>query len=100
MDIEVASTKTLPPGKMLGVKKNSTEILVANLDGKYYAIGNVCTHMGCMLSDGIIKGENVLCVCHGSTFNLKTGAVVHGPAKKPEPVYQLKIDGEQILASL
>jgi nitrite reductase/ring-hydroxylating ferredoxin subunit len=75
-------------------------MLIANVEGQYYAIGNVCTHMGCMLSDGLLKGENIVCVCHGSTFNLKTGAVVHGPAQKPEPSYPLKIDGDQILADL
>jgi nitrite reductase/ring-hydroxylating ferredoxin subunit len=100
MDFVIASTKALPPGKILGVVKNNTEMLVANVEGKYYAIGNVCTHNGCKLSDGVLKGDKLMCICHGSTFDVRTGAVVMGPAKKPEPSYQLKIDGDQILANL
>ena len=100
MDVVIASAKSIQPGKLMAVVKGDTQMLVANVDGKYYAIGNVCTHMGCLLSDGILKGEKVVCICHGSTFDLKTGAVVHGPAKNTEPSYPLKVEGEQILADL
>ncbi len=100
MEIELASTKELTPGKMIGIEKEGKSILVTNLNGTYYAIGDICTHMGCKISDGILKGETAQCPCHGSIFNLKTGAVVKGPARNPEPVYTLRIDGEKILANI
>jgi nitrite reductase/ring-hydroxylating ferredoxin subunit len=53
-----------------------------------------------MLSEGSLKGQNVTCSCHGSVFDLKTGNVVKGPAKKPEPVFQVKSEGEQILVNV
>ena len=100
MSIEITSTNDLAPGEMMSVEKNGKSILVANVDGEYYAIGNICTHMGCNLSDGTLDGETVQCHCHGSRFNVKTGSVERGPAKNPEPSYTLKVEGEKILADL
>jgi nitrite reductase/ring-hydroxylating ferredoxin subunit len=98
--VKVTSTKELGPAKMMGVDVNGKSILLVNLDGKYYAIGNVCTHLGCRLSDGILKEETVQCPCHCSVFNVKTGEVINGIANKPEPSFQVKVDGDQILVSV
>jgi nitrite reductase/ring-hydroxylating ferredoxin subunit len=97
--VKVASRKDIPAGKMKLVKANGTPILFANIEGEYYAIGNKCTHRGCKLSGGALNGEIVKCPCHGSSFNVKTGEVVHGPATKPEPKYIVKVEEEQILVS-
>jgi len=94
--VKVASTNELKQGKMVGVEASGKPILLVNLEGKYFAIGNICTHMGCMLSDGVLKGESVECLCHGSVFDVKTGSVLKGPAKKPESVFQVKVEGNQI----
>jgi len=98
--VKVASTKDLEHGKMKGVEAGGKSLLVVNLEGKYYAIGNICTHMSCMLSDGLLKGESAQCPCHGSAFNVKTGGVLKGPAKKPEPFFQVKVEGDQILVNV
>ena len=98
--VNVASISELKPDEMMAVNANGKAILLANLDNKYYAIGNICTHMGCPLSKGTLKGENVECVCHGSTFDLKTGKVTRGPADKPELKYELKVENGKILISI
>jgi len=95
--VKVASKKDLMPASMMGVEVNGKEICLVNLGNTYYAIGNRCTHMGCMLSDGELGGENVRCSCHGSMFNIKTGNVTKGPAKNPEPTYQVKTEADQIM---
>lgn len=100
MEIEIASTRDIPAGKMKGVEKEGKSLLIANVDGSYYAIGNVCTHMRCQVSDGTLTGEKAQCPCHGSTFDVRTGAVIRGPARNPEPSYKLKIDGDKIIALL
>jgi Rieske Fe-S protein len=96
VESRVASTSDLAPGKMIGIESMGKKILLANVDGKYYAIGNTCTHKGCSLSDGTLNNEKVQCHCHGSIFDVRTGQVVKGPAKDPEPTYPLKIEGDQI----
>jgi len=98
--IKAASTKDLQPASMIGLEVNGKEILLANLDGRYFAIGNRCTHLSCLLSDGTLKEGNVTCPCHISIFNAKTGEVIRGPAKKPEPMFETKIEGEEILISV
>lgn len=97
---KVTSTKNLTTGKIMGSEVQGKEILVANLDGKYYALADRCTHMGCLLSDGRLAGEQVVCSCHGSTFNVKTGYVVKGPATKSEQVFEVKIEGDDVLVSV
>jgi len=97
---KVVSVNNLKLGNMMNVEIAGKEICISNIDGKYYAIGNRCTHMGCLLSDGELEGENVTCPCHGSVFNLKTGAVLKGSAKTSEPVFEVKVDSEQVLVNV
>jgi len=94
--VNVASTADLKPNEKKAVEVNGTKVLLVNLGGTYYAIGDKCTHRGCSLSKGTIMGDNLQCACHGSTFNLKTGAVVKGPAKNPELKYEVKVEGDKI----
>ena len=98
--IKLASTADLKANQMKEVTANGTSILLVNVDGAFYAIGNKCTHRGCSLSKGTLSGDTLKCACHGSVFNVKTGEVVHGPAKKPEPKYELQISGDEILVNL
>ena len=93
--VTIEGAKDLPDGTMTGVETGDRQILVVNLGGTLYSIGNKCTHAGCKLTAGSIDGETVRCKCHGSVFNLKSGEVVHGPARKPEPVFKVwKENGE------
>jgi nitrite reductase/ring-hydroxylating ferredoxin subunit len=92
--------KEIPTGKMKPVEVAGVSVLLANIAGEYYAIGNKCMHRGCKLSSGVFDGETVKCPCHKSVFNVKTGEVVHGPASKPEPKYAVKVEEEQILVSV
>jgi nitrite reductase/ring-hydroxylating ferredoxin subunit len=98
--MNAALKKDLQPGNVVGVEVSGKEVFIANVGGVFYAIGNRCTHMGCMLSDGTLNGESVTCSCHGSVFDVKTGNVVKGPARKPEPMFQLKFEGDQILVNV
>lgn len=95
--IRAAPKGDLKLGEKTAISVGGRDVLVANLEDNYYAVGNICTHMGCMLSDGELIGGNIECPCHGSVFDVKTGNVVNGPAKKPEPTYQVKIEGDQVL---
>lgn len=97
--VEVASKKDVPLGKMTPVELEGTSILLVNVDGEYYAIGNKCTHRGCKLSNGSLSREIVKCPCHGSRFNVKTGEVAGGPATKPEQKYEVKTEKDKIQIS-
>lgn len=94
--VNAASVRDLNPGDLKGVEISGKEIVLINASGQFHAIGNPCTHMSCMLSDGSLKEDGIHCSCHGSVFDPKTGKVVSGPAKKPEPVYEVKIEKDQV----
>jgi nitrite reductase/ring-hydroxylating ferredoxin subunit len=93
---QVGLVKDVPQGTVKGFKVGDTRILIANLGGTFSAIGDRCTHRGCTLSKGRLEGEVVTCPCHGSRFNVKTGAVVRGPAEEPEPSLPVTIEGDGI----
>ena len=97
--VKVASVADLKPSEMKAVNANGKPILLANLEGSFYAIGNICMHMACTLTNGKLKGEIVECPCHGSQYNVKTGAVVRGPALKPEPKYEAKVENGEVMVS-
>lgn len=101
MDFVKAVMKNgIAAGEMKSAEVAGISVLLANIAGEYYAIGNKCTHRGCKLSGGIFDGVNVKCPCHKSVFNVKTGEVLHGPASKPAPTYAVKVEEEQILVNV
>lgn len=78
-----SETSRVPPGRMIGVKIDTTDVLLVNLDGNIVAFSNTCTHARCRLSQGELTGTVVKCPCHASKFDLLTGNVMAGPAVVP-----------------
>jgi glycine betaine catabolism B len=95
--VKVAETKDIQATQMKAVEVAGEDICVANVDGKYYAIGNICTHVGGPLDQGTLEGYQVECPWHGSKFDVRTGEPTKPPAKNPEPTYEVKVEGDNIL---
>jgi len=95
--VKVADIKEILPSKMKEVQVDGENICIANVEGKYYAIGSICTHEGGPLADGTLEGYEVECPWHGSKFDVRTGEVTNPPASEPEPSYEIKVDGNSIL---
>jgi len=98
--VKLASISDTKPNSMMSVTINDQKILLANVNGKYYALGDKCMHRGCQLSKGKLQGETVICPCHGSTYELKTGNFIKGPTKKPQPAYELKVENNDIMINM
>src|SRR5215213_1601370 len=95
--VKVADAKDISPSHMKEVEVNGQNICVANVEGKYYAIGSICTHEGGPLADGSLEGYEVECPWHNSKFDVRTGEVTSPPASEPEPAYEVKVEGNNIL---
>jgi 3-phenylpropionate/trans-cinnamate dioxygenase ferredoxin component len=77
-------------------------ISIARVDDRLYAFDDLCTCADptCPLSGGLLTGTTIMCQCHGSRFDIITGAVINGPATDPLNVYEVREveDGIQVRA--
>ncbi|MDY6769992.1 MAG: non-heme iron oxygenase ferredoxin subunit [Candidatus Nanohaloarchaea archaeon] len=88
----VCSADELDDGDVEGFEVDGEEVLVAKVDGEFYVMGDVCTHQRCLLSDGWVEGEEVVCPCHSAKFDLETGEATRPPATEPEPTYDVTVE--------
>lgn len=95
--VKIAEAKDIQVTKMKEVEVAGEKICIVNVEGKYYAIGNVCTHEGGPLAEGTLEAYEVECPWHGAKFDVRTGEVTNPPARRPEPSYEIKVDGNNIL---
>jgi nitrite reductase/ring-hydroxylating ferredoxin subunit len=81
----------LQPGQARCVSLNGKAVAVYNVEGKFYATDDTCTHAGGPLSEGRLEGMNIICPWHDSCFDVSTGAVTCKPARKPVQTYRVVI---------
>jgi nitrite reductase/ring-hydroxylating ferredoxin subunit len=73
------------------------EIALAHLDdGSWAAFDNSCTHEDCPLAEGDLEGDQIICHCHSSAFDVRTGEVLEGPADEPIEVYAVRIENGEL----
>lgn len=92
----VAKVSEIAPGTTRRVLIDSLEILLCNVDGKIYAIEDVCTHDGGPLDQGELEGERVVCPRHGATFDVKTGDALTLPAVVPLMTFEVSVEGDDV----
>jgi 3-phenylpropionate/trans-cinnamate dioxygenase ferredoxin component len=92
----------LAPGTARRFEVGGHRIAVVRLDDDVYAIGDTCTHANISLSEGDIHADDKTIECwkHGSEFSLETGEALTLPATKAEPVYNVRIDGGDIVVEI
>ena len=96
MATTLGAVAEVQPGRMKAYHVGSNEVAVANVDGRFYAFGDTCTHMGCSLATGTLDGQVVTCACHGSQFDVASGEVVRGPADEDVQTWAVKVEGDAI----
>lgn len=116
----IAKVGTLANGTMKSFEVTGRVLLLAMVEGKYYAADNRCPHLGGSLADGKLEGTVVTCPLHGSQFDLVDGRVIRWttwtglkswadlvfrsavgmPPQRPLRVYPVIVEGENILVGL
>ena len=98
--VPVARTSDVPdPGSVL-VAVGERLVMLAQVDGRFYALDDVCTHDGGPLSEGAIHHGAIVCPRHGARSDLATGKALSMPATEPTAAHEIRLDGDTILVRL
>ncbi|HEX5038895.1 MAG TPA: non-heme iron oxygenase ferredoxin subunit [Candidatus Limnocylindria bacterium] len=97
MFVRVGDVGAVPEGQMRVFEVGGAAVNVTNAGGQLYAFDDTCTHMGCSLANGDLDGTTVTCACHGSQFDVTTGAVIRGPAQRPVMSHRVQVQDGAIL---
>ena len=91
----VGKVSDVAPGRLLAIDVEGERVAVANVGGRFFAIGDSCTHRGCSLAEGELSGTVVTCPCHGGQFDLTNGEVVAGPPRESTSTYVVQVVGDE-----
>ena len=99
--VKAASVDKIPKGKKMKIEVKGKEILLSNVDGKIYAIDNICSHEQCGLDEGDLDGFTITCHCHGAKYDVRTG---EGHKETPwgtgQDAYEVKVEGKDIFVKV
>lgn len=98
--VTVGKTSEVPAGQVRVFSVDGFDLAIANVDGAFYAIDDVCTHDGGPLGEGTLFGDLVECPRHGARFDVKTGQVRALPAVLPVRTYDVQVEGDEIKVRL
>ena len=90
--IPVIKVHDLSPGQMTWVAVNRERVVLANVDGTFYALSDACGHQRAPLSKGTLEGCAVECPLHFARFDVRTGKLLSGPAAANVPMYEVQVD--------
>lgn len=94
----IGSSRDVIAGQMRVYDVAGTKVTVANVNAHIHAFDDTCTHLGCSLAKGKLEGTTVTCPCHGSQFDVTSGAVLRGPARRPVRSRSVQVQGEDLVA--
>jgi nitrite reductase/ring-hydroxylating ferredoxin subunit len=94
--VPVAEVDELPPGQMKWVAVGGERVVLANVDGAFHALRDVCGHKNAPLSRGKLSGHLIECPLHFAQFDVRTGELVNGPVSTAVAVYEVRVEGETI----
>jgi 3-phenylpropionate/trans-cinnamate dioxygenase ferredoxin subunit len=90
--VSVAPASEFPSGTHRVVDVDGAQVAVFNLDGNYFAIEDVCTHDGGILTGGPVDGDQVMCPRHGARFSIRTGEALTPPAFEPVSKLPVRVE--------
>jgi 3-phenylpropionate/trans-cinnamate dioxygenase ferredoxin subunit len=98
--VAVARVGEIPdPGKRV-FEVDDRLVVVFHVDGRYYALDDVCTHDDGPLGEGELQGFAIACPRHGAKFDIRDGRALTMPATRPTGSYEVKVDGDDVLVKL
>jgi len=96
--VAVAGVSELAPGEMKFAAVDRERIVLANVEGSFYALRDVCGHRNAPLSRGRLDGCVIECPLHFAQFDIRTGKLIDGPVSADIPVYEVLVQGDTVYA--
>lgn len=90
--IDVATATEFSPGSCRVVDADGVAIAVFNVNGRYCAIEDLCSHESETLSNGTVDGFEITCPRHAARFSLITGDALSPPAYEPVAVFPVRVE--------
>ncbi len=94
--VPVTAAAALTPGTMTWVVVDRERVLLANVEGVYYALRDTCGHRGAPLSRGKLAGHEIECPLHFARFDVRTGKLVSGPASADVVTYEVRVEQDTV----
>jgi nitrite reductase/ring-hydroxylating ferredoxin subunit len=94
----VGKVADLAPGSMTFAAVEGQRIVLANVDGQFYALRDICGHRNAPLSRGKLTGHIVECPLHFAQFDIRNGCFLDGPQSADVPVYEVHVEDGTIYA--
>ena len=94
--VTVARDGEVPPEQVKVVAAGGRRLALCNVDGRLYAIDDVCTHDGGPLDQGELDGVEIECPRHGARFDVTTGRATCMPAVVPVKTYDVRVEGGEV----
>ena len=94
--MNVANIKEVVPGMRKIIDVDGRQIVLFNIEGRFYAIDDACPHQSAALSEGELEGASVVCPWHGACFDLATGIATRFPLAERVSTYKVRLDGGAI----
>jgi nitrite reductase (NADH) small subunit/3-phenylpropionate/trans-cinnamate dioxygenase ferredoxin subunit len=93
--VTVARVGDIPPGQSTTVQVGDQLVAVFNIGGRYYAINDLCPHMGASLAAGVVDQGVVTCPWHAWRFRVSDGTWCDNPRLKVA-CYEVRQQGDEI----
>ncbi|MCC6615358.1 MAG: FAD-dependent oxidoreductase [Anaerolineae bacterium] len=90
----------LPDGGMKPLVLEGTAVLLARVDGQYYATGGKCAHYGAPLHEGVLREHTVMCPWHHACYDVRSGARLEPPALNDLAHYPVRVDNGTVIVTL
>lgn len=98
--VAIGTLSDFPDGGGVGVEVGGRRLAVFRIDDHIFAVDDRCSHRGFPLHDGRLGAASVRCRTHGACFDLASGAVLRGPARRAIRTYPTQIVDGSVLVEI
>src|SRR5215510_11255740 len=87
----------LQDGQMKPFELEGKAVLLARIEGQYYATAGKCAHYSAPLHEGLLRGHTLMCPWHHACYDIRSGERLEPPALNDVAHYTVRTDGDRVI---